>query len=191
LGRRRRLRSVIIQLARISGRSRNFISHQLSVKKSRVRRDDSPSRLYQGFLTAFPFTEDEYPEFVDRIKDYVIQAVREAKVHTAWLRPDSDYEDGFVAFVEQILQPSEDNQFLEKLRSFQQWIAYYGMFNSLSQTLLKMAARGVPDFYQGSELWDLSLVDPDNRRPVDFERRWSYLQDIKKLVFCNSPKAIA
>jgi (1->4)-alpha-D-glucan 1-alpha-D-glucosylmutase len=136
--------------------------------------------LYQTLVGAFPLTEDEYPQFVERIKDYVIKAVREAKVHTAWLRPDSDYEDGFVSFVEQILQPSEDNQFLAKLRSFQEWVAYYGMFNSLSQTLLKMTAPGVPDFYQGSELWDLSLVDPDNRRPVDFQRRWSYLHDIKE-----------
>jgi (1->4)-alpha-D-glucan 1-alpha-D-glucosylmutase len=147
--------------------------------------------LYQTLVGAFPFTEDEYPQFVDRIKDYVIKAVREAKVHTAWLRPDSDYEDGFVSFVEQILQQSEENQFLAKLRSFQEWIAYYGMFNSLSQTLLKMAAPGVPDFYQGTELWDLSLVDPDNRRPVDFERRWSYLQDIKERVKTDISGTIA
>ncbi len=136
--------------------------------------------LYQTLVGAFPFTEEEYPEFVERIKNYVIKAVREAKVHTAWLRPDTDYEEGFVAFVEQILQPSPENQFLDKLRSFQQWIAHYGILNSLAQTLLKITAPGVPDFYQGTELWDLSLVDPDNRRPVDFGKRSQWLQDIKQ-----------
>ena len=136
--------------------------------------------LYQTLVSAFPFTEEEYPEFVERIKNYAIKAVREAKVHTAWLRPDTDYEEGFVTFIDKILQPSADNQFLEKLRSFQQWIAHYGILNSLSQTLLKITAPGVPDFYQGTELWDLSLVDPDNRRPVDFDQRSQWLQDIKQ-----------
>jgi len=78
-----------------------------------------------------------------------------------------------------VLQPTEDNQFLKEFKPFQQWVADYGIFNSLSQTLLKMTAPGVPDFYQGSELWDLSMVDPDNRRPVDFEQRLSFLKEIK------------
>lgn len=135
--------------------------------------------LYQTLVGAFPLFDYEYPQFIDRIKDYVIKAVREAKVHTAWLRPDTDYEEGFVAFVEQILQDREDNVFLQKLRAFTDWVTPYGMLNSLSQTLLKIATPGVADFYQGTELWDLSLVDPDNRRPVDFEKRWHFLQEIK------------
>ena len=98
--------------------------------------------LYQTLVGAFPFDQEEYPKFVERIKNYVIKAVREAKVHTAWLRPDTDYEEGFVTFVEKILQPSAENQFLEKLRSFQQEIARYGILNSLSQTLLKITAPG-------------------------------------------------
>ncbi|MDY6783826.1 MAG: malto-oligosyltrehalose synthase [Cyanobacteriota bacterium] len=136
--------------------------------------------LYQSLVGAFPFFEEEYHEFIERIKNYVIKAVREAKVHTAWLRPDTDYEEGYVNFVDKILQPYPENQFLDKLRAFQYRVAYYGMFNSLSQTLLKMASPGVPDFYQGTELWDLSLVDPDNRRPVNFEHRQGCLQDIKE-----------
>ncbi|MBV8885858.1 MAG: malto-oligosyltrehalose synthase [Chroococcidiopsidaceae cyanobacterium CP_BM_RX_35] len=135
--------------------------------------------FYQTLVGSFPFVETEYTEFVERVKDYVVKAIREAKVHTAWLRPDTEYEEGFVAFVEEVLQPTEDNQFLQELRSFQQRVADYGIFNSLSQTLLKMTAPGVPDFYQGSELWDLSFVDPDNRRPVDFEQRATFLKDIK------------
>lgn len=136
--------------------------------------------LYQNLVGAFPFRDDEYPAFVDRIQEYVIKAVREAKVHTAWLRPDTDYEDGFMTFIEKILDPSPENQFLTQLRSFQARIAYYGIFNSLSQTLLKIASPGVPDIYQGSELWDFSFVDPDNRRPVDFQWRRGALKDIQE-----------
>ncbi len=136
--------------------------------------------FYQTLVGAFPFEESELPEFVDRVKEYAIKAVREAKVHTAWLRPDTDYENGFVAFIEEVMKPSKDNQFLQEFLPFQKLISYYGIFNSLSQTLLKVTASGVPDFYQGTELWELSLVDPDNRRPVDFERRLEFLKDIKQ-----------
>ncbi|MGB3191189.1 MAG: malto-oligosyltrehalose synthase [Limnoraphis sp.] len=136
--------------------------------------------LYQTIIGAFPWYEEEYPQFVERVKEYVVKAVREAKVHTAWLRPDTVYEEGFISFVEQVLDPSDENSFLFEFRAFQEKIAFYGIFNSLSQTLLKMATPGIPDFYQGTELWDLSLVDPDNRRPVDFEQRLSFLQEIKR-----------
>ncbi|MEL7034326.1 MAG: malto-oligosyltrehalose synthase [Cyanobacteria bacterium J06592_8] len=136
--------------------------------------------LYQTIIGAFPWYEEEYPQFVERVKDYVVKAVREAKVHTAWLRPDTVYEAGFISFVEQVLDPSEENTFLQEFQAFQEKIAFYGMFNSFSQTLLKMTTPGIPDFYQGTELWDLSLVDPDNRRPVDFEQRLSFLQEIKR-----------
>lgn len=108
----------------------------------------------------------------------MIKAVREAKIHTAWLRPDSVYEEGFIKFIEQVLEP-ENNHFLEQFRIFKDKIAIYGIFNSLSQTLVKITSPGLPDFYQGTELWDLSLVDPDNRRPVDYEKRLSYLEEIK------------
>lgn len=136
--------------------------------------------LYQNLVGAFPLHDEEYPQFIERVKSFVVKAVREAKVHTAWLRPDTEYEEGFINFVEKIMQPAKDNEFLPKLREFQEWIANYGIFNSLGQTLLKLTAPGVPDLYQGCELWDLSLVDPDNRRPVDFELRKSYLDEIKK-----------
>ena len=105
--------------------------------------------------------------------------MREAKVHTAWLQPDMEYEDAYVSFVESILVPEESNAFLQELKPFQIKVAHYGVFNSLSQTLLKITAPGVPDFYQGTELWDLNLVDPDNRRPVDFELRVRHLREIR------------
>ena len=153
-------------------------------KKRIVNGTNVPDRndeyfLYQTLVGAFPFDETEYPAFVERMKNYIIKAVREAKVHTAWLKPDEDYEDAYISFVEEILQPSEDNQFLKEFVPFQKKVAYYGIFNSLSQTLIKITSPGVPDFYQGTELWDLNLVDPDNRRPVDFEKRTSFLRDIR------------
>lgn len=135
--------------------------------------------LYQTLLGAFPFEESEYPLFIKRVKDYLIKAVREAKVHTAWLKPDTDYEDAFIAFVEEILSPKEGNPFLQEFLPFQKKISHYGIFNSLSQTLIKITAPGVPDFYQGTELWDLNLVDPDNRRPVDYRKRKAFLEEIR------------
>ncbi len=136
--------------------------------------------LYQTLVGAYPFDNAELPEFKTRVKDYVVKAVREAKVHTAWLRPDADYEAGYVQFVDTLLTPSKDNAFLDKLQQFQKRIAEYGIYNSLSQLLIKLTAPGVPDFYQGTELWDFSLVDPDNRRPVDYPKRLKGLQAIQE-----------
>ncbi len=135
--------------------------------------------FYQTLLGAFPFVAEEYPQFIDRIKDYVIKAVREAKVHSAWLHTNSAYEEAFTEFVDKVLEISDQNQFLREFQPFQQWVSHYGTFNSLAQVLLKLTAPGVPDFYQGTELWDFSLVDPDNRRPVDFEHRSHLLQSLK------------
>ena len=135
--------------------------------------------FYQTLIGAFPFSKEEYPAFVERMKEYIIKAIREAKVHTAWLKNDSDYEDGFTNFAGRVLKDSEDNQFLQAFRPFQEKIQHYGILNSLSQTLLKLTVPGLPDIYQGTELWDLSLVDPDNRRPVNFEKRYKYLEEIQ------------
>lgn len=148
-------------------------------KKGRIPDRNDEYFLYQTLIGAFPFDEREYSAFIERIKGYIIKAIREAKVHTAWLKPDTDYEDAFMSFVEEILQPSEGNQFLKEFLPFQKKVAFYGTLNSLSQTLIKITAPGVPDFYQGTELWDLNLVDPDNRRPVDFEKRKTLLRDIR------------
>jgi (1->4)-alpha-D-glucan 1-alpha-D-glucosylmutase len=136
--------------------------------------------LYQTLLGAFPFYEEEYPEFLDRLKSYIIKAVREAKIHTAWLKPDEEYENAYLSFIDAILRFKHQNRFLESFFPFQKKIAFYGVFNSLSQLVLKITSPGVPDFYQGSELWDLNLVDPDNRRPVDFKKRKEFLAIIKE-----------
>lgn len=138
--------------------------------------------LYQTLVGACPFDKgglpDSLEDFTNRVKEYAIKVVREAKVHTEWLRPDSDYEDNYLAFVDAILDPGYG--FLKTFGPFKQKVAHYGIFNSLSQVLLKVASPGVPDFYQGTELWDLSLVDPDNRRPVDFKQRMQFLNDIQE-----------
>ncbi len=127
--------------------------------------------LYQTLVAAWP-SEDQslsaLENFRERISSYMLKAIREAKLHTSWTQPNPEYESAVTRFVEKILW---DDPFLADLRKFQQKIAFFGTFNSLAQVLLKITSPGVPDFYQGTELWDLSLVDPDNRRPVDFEFR--------------------
>src|SRR5207248_510490 len=105
----------------------------------------------------------------------LVKAAREAKEHTSWLHPDTAYEEALTGFAAAILTPAEGNAFLPDLLAFQRPVAYFGALNALAQVVLKVTAPGVPDFYQGTELWDLSLVDPDNRRPVDFEQRATLL----------------
>jgi (1->4)-alpha-D-glucan 1-alpha-D-glucosylmutase len=146
--------------------------------------------FYQTLVGSYPFDERENASFIGRVKDYMLKSVREAKLHTAWLRPDSAYEEEFLAFVERVLEPSDSNEFMKEFLPFQKWVAGYGIFNSLSQVLLKYTAPGVPDTYQGTEFWDLSMVDPDNRRPVDYEQRISCLQEIKQKLQTDSLKLI-
>jgi len=134
--------------------------------------------LYQTLLGAWPLFPDELSGFKKRLKAYMVKAVREAKAYTSWLSPNSDYETALIAFLESILESSKQNEFLEDFLQFQKQIAFYGALNSLAQVLLKITLPGVPDFYQGTELWDFSLVDPDNRRPVDFRKRRTLLEDL-------------
>jgi (1->4)-alpha-D-glucan 1-alpha-D-glucosylmutase len=143
-----------------------------------VPEPDTEMLIYQTLIGAWPLDEEEMPEFKKRLKAYLVKAVREAKVKTNWLSPNLDCESALVTFLDSILGTSPRNRFLRDLLPFEQKIAYYGMLNSLAQVLLKTACPGVPDFYQGAELWDFSLVDPDNRRPVDFAQRNTLLADL-------------
>jgi (1->4)-alpha-D-glucan 1-alpha-D-glucosylmutase len=145
--------------------------------------------LYQTLLGAWPFElsiadapREAIESFRDRIVAYMQKATKEAKVRTSWINPDEEYDAAVEQFVRAMLDDSTPNAFLDDLRAFQQRIAYYGAYNSLSQTLLKLTAPGVPDIYQGNELWDLSLVDPDNRRPVDYARRRELLAELHRQV---------
>lgn len=134
--------------------------------------------LYQILVGSYPFEQVDLPLFKERIKACMIKSVREAKVHTAWIKPDSTYEDALQDFIENILNPVPENTFFQEFLEFQRKIAYFGVFNSLSQIILKLTMPGVPDLYQGTELWDLNLVDPDNRHPVDFKKRQVFLRDL-------------
>jgi (1->4)-alpha-D-glucan 1-alpha-D-glucosylmutase len=129
--------------------------------------------IYQTLIGAWPFETDVDTEtsFGDRIAAYVQKALREAKVHTSWLSPDDEYEAAADRFVRAILDRRRPNLFLQSFRPLQEKVAQLGVYNSLAQLLIKITAPGVPDFYQGTELWDLNLVDPDNRRPVDYDAR--------------------
>ncbi len=157
-------------------------------KKNVIDGVEAPDRneeylLYQTLIGAWPaepMDEQGRDAFIGRIRDYMLKASREAKVNTSWISPNGKYEEVLAAFVSSILRPARGNRFLGDFLPFQQMVSHYGMYNSLSQTLLKICAPGVPDFYQGTELWDFSLVDPDNRRPVDFERRINHLKDLKR-----------
>ena len=106
------------------------------------------------------------------------KSLREAKLRTTWAMPDEEYERGTLAFVEAALDPSRSGAFLTLFRPFAERVARLGVGNSLVQTVLKLTLPGMPDFYQGSELWDLNLVDPDNRRPVDYPLREKALAEV-------------
>jgi (1->4)-alpha-D-glucan 1-alpha-D-glucosylmutase len=154
--------------------------------------------LYQTLLGAWPFapTTDHGPktkddtedlsslvpgpssEFVERIQSYMVKAIREAKVNTSWLNPNTNYDEAVRGFVAAVLEDTPPSRFLADFRMLQAKVAHFGAFNSLSQTLLKLTSPGVPDIYQGTELWDFSLVDPDNRRPVDYDLRAWWLGEL-------------
>jgi (1->4)-alpha-D-glucan 1-alpha-D-glucosylmutase len=140
--------------------------------------------LYQTIVGAWPLQamdEEAHRHFVERVERYMEKALKEAKLHASWINPNEAYDRAVKQFVREILHPHADNRFLADLLRFQARIAQAGMWNSLAQTLLKITSPGVPDFYQGTELWDFSLVDPDNRRPVDFAKRVTLLEELQQL----------
>jgi (1->4)-alpha-D-glucan 1-alpha-D-glucosylmutase len=134
--------------------------------------------LYQALLGAWPSGQID-DAFVERMQAYALKAAREGKEETSWLNPNQAYEEGLRTFIARILDRSVSADFLNSLENFAQRISLLGALNSLSQIALKATVPGVPDFYQGTEFWDLSLVDPDNRRPVDFAECASALASIE------------
>jgi len=131
--------------------------------------------LYQTLLGAWPREGIHDSSFLPRIQAYALKAAREGKEETSWLNPSEPYEAGLRAFIERLLDPAQSAEFLESLRAFAERTALLGALTSLTQLTLKATLPGVPDFYQGTEMWDTSLVDPDNRRPVDFTVRQDML----------------
>lgn len=139
--------------------------------------------LYQMLLGAWPLDMDyrqvdQLHEFTERVRQWQLKALREAKRNSNWIEPNLRYEQAAREFLDAILDPQQSAGFIEELDTFVNSIAAAGVINSLSQVLIKLTSPGVPDIYQGCELWDLSFVDPDNRRPVDYDLRQQYLDDL-------------
>jgi (1->4)-alpha-D-glucan 1-alpha-D-glucosylmutase len=153
-----------------------------SKMNSHLHRDGIPHpneeiALYQTLIGMWPLNAEERPLVRDRLSQYLEKAAREAKTHTSWIARNAAYEEALLHFGESVLS---HQPFCADFMRFHKRIAFYGALNALSQTVLKLCAPGVPDFYQGTELWDFSLVDPDNRRAVDYERRSAMLRNIKE-----------
>ncbi|HEX8251787.1 MAG TPA: malto-oligosyltrehalose synthase [Thermoanaerobaculia bacterium] len=143
-----------------------------------LKRDGAPDAneellIYQTLVGMWPLDEADRADVPDRLRAFLEKAAREAKTHSSWLEPNADYEKTLQDFAVAVI---ENPPFLESFTRFHKRIAFHGMLNSLSQVVLKVCSSGLPDFYQGSEMWDFSLVDPDNRRPVDYEKRMAALK---------------
>ena len=160
--------------------------------KALVYGDPAPDRAneylyYQALLGAWPpeAGDPAPPQLIERMQEYMLKAVKEEKIHTSWIHPVAQYDDAVRDFVRRTLTGPHGKRFLRYFLPFQRRIAAAGAVNSLAQLVLKTASPGVSDFYQGTELWDLDLVDPDNRRPVDYARRSALLQNVWPLLEGN------
>jgi (1->4)-alpha-D-glucan 1-alpha-D-glucosylmutase len=142
--------------------------------------------LYQTLVGAWPAEalndENDWKIFRERIDAYMLKAMREAKQNTSWINQNAEYETGVSSFVKGVLSPGGGAEFLADFLPFERRIARLGVWNSLSQALLKLTCPGVPDIYQGNDLFDFSLVDPDNRRPVDYTHRQQIFESIRTRV---------
>jgi (1->4)-alpha-D-glucan 1-alpha-D-glucosylmutase len=152
-----------------------------SKMNAHLRRDGIPHPneellLYQTLIGMWPLNEENLPAVRERLRQYLEKAAREAKTHTSWIAPNAAYEEALLTFGDAVLSHAD---FCEDFIRFQKRIAFYGCLNALSQLVLKATAPGTPDFYQGMELWDFSLVDPDNRHAIDYDHRESLLRKIK------------
>ena len=171
---------------------------KLDLDDRRAPRRNDEYLLYQTLIGAWPVELEELPfepaalvEFTARIQAYVVKAAREAKLETSWANPSKDYEDALVQFAGRLLDPESGRVFVAELLPLQRRIARIGMLNSLVQLTLKLTSPGVPDIYQGTEVWDLSLVDPDNRRRPDFEARRRSLAELVSLRALAGPERAA
>jgi (1->4)-alpha-D-glucan 1-alpha-D-glucosylmutase len=163
-------------------------THRIVVEEQEVPDRNEEWFLYQTLVGAWPLEAlqpEQRDHAVKRLQAYMLKALHEAKVHTSWINPNAAYDDAMRLFVERILHPETGRLFVDEMRSFQRRLSHLWMINSLAQTLVKITAPGVPDIYQGTELWDYSLVDPDNRRPVDYDRRRDMLRGLKDAVVAS------
>jgi malto-oligosyltrehalose synthase/4-alpha-glucanotransferase len=147
-------------------------------KKNNMPDKNDEYFLYQSLIGAFPMPFKNDPDFHKRMQLYIPKALREAKINSSWSAPNEEYEQATLTFISCLLK--KDSPFLKSFKRFYHKVADGGIINSLSQLILKYMCPGIPDLYQGTELWDLSLVDPDNRRPVNFNYRTTCLYKMKK-----------
>jgi (1->4)-alpha-D-glucan 1-alpha-D-glucosylmutase len=147
--------------------------------------------LYQTLVGVWPLARSEEPELVERLTAYLVKAAREAKIHTSWLHQDEEYEEGLTGFAREIVGGPRFVRFRADFHRFHRRVAFHGALGSLAQVILQTASPGVVDRYQGTELWDFSLVDPDNRRPVDFAARRRMLEELERRLAAEGPEALA
>lgn len=133
--------------------------------------------IYQTIIGAYPMPGQDNDDFSNRLQDYLIKVVREAKINSNWAKPNEQYENAVKRFITRLLK--DKNAFWKSFTTLHKRVADYGMINSLAQLLLKYTCPGMPDLYQGCELWDFSFVDPDNRRPVDYLKREQFIADVE------------
>jgi (1->4)-alpha-D-glucan 1-alpha-D-glucosylmutase len=181
------VRMRLAALSEMPGEWRDAVKRWSKLNKKHltsVGGEPAPSRneeylLYQILLGAWPLRQEDHESFPERIQAYMTKALKEAKINSSWTEPNEEWETATSQFVERILSPVTGAEFLETFRPFADRLAKLGALNTLTQTILKITSPGVPDFYQGTEIWDFSLVDPDNRRPVDYAARRALLDQIQ------------
>jgi len=145
------------------------------LKRNGVPNANEEWLIYQTLVGMWPLDESERTAVPERLRTFLLKAMREAKTNSSWLVPNPEYEQAVQDFASALF---EHEPFLAPFRRFQRRIAFHGFLNSLAQVVLKTCSAGAPDFYQGSEFWNFSLVDPDNRRPVDYEKRSAFLREL-------------
>lgn len=178
--------NVLSEMPQLWAEKVNFwakLNHDLKVEQGERWLPDANDEyfLYQVLLGVWPpedWTTMDVASLQNRVMQYMAKALREAKMHTSWLLTDADYEAAMERFIAGLLADQGRNRFLQDFIPFQQQVAFWGMLNSLSQVLLKCTAPGMPDFYQGNEIDHFCLVDPDNRRPINYDQRQSLLSDL-------------
>jgi (1->4)-alpha-D-glucan 1-alpha-D-glucosylmutase len=181
--------SVLSQMTQVWRKTTERWTRMNRIRKREVEGQPAPSLndeylLYQTLIGSWPLDdldESGLATYRERIEAYMIKAAREAKSRTSWANVNGEYEEALLQFIRAALEQREGNFFLADLTGFVRRVSRYGLLNAMSQTLCKLTAPGVPDIYQGNEIWDFSLVDPDNRRPVDYQKRRSLLASLEAI----------
>jgi (1->4)-alpha-D-glucan 1-alpha-D-glucosylmutase len=159
------------------------LPYKRTVRGRRVPDPATVHHIFQAMIGIWPLVPlgvGDLESLRERIGGYMVKAVREAKLRTTWTDPDESFEAALLADLEALLTPDRSPRFLDDLERFVAWIARAGLWNALGRTVLHLASPGVPDLYQGDELWNFALVDPDNRRPVNFEIRRRLLDEVER-----------